>query len=112
MTDINFKVIGLTQQGFKPAGSTLEPAIFGFADLPEREAGTLLIQPPQFIGMRGYHKKSMCVIVFVLPLCYCIFTNKEPVCILHRATAAPTRAAVKLAGYFGIGLTDFKFVCV
>ena len=43
MTSINFKVIGLTRPGFKAAGSGLEPAIFGFLNLPEQEAGTLLI---------------------------------------------------------------------
>ena len=32
---INFKVFGLTQPGFEPAGSRLETATFGFPDLPE-----------------------------------------------------------------------------
>ena len=36
-----FKVFELTQSGFESAGSRLEPAIFGFSDLPEEEAGTL-----------------------------------------------------------------------
>ena len=49
MTHINFKVIGLTQPGFKPTGSELEPAIFRFPDLPGREAGTLLIWPPRLV---------------------------------------------------------------
>ena len=30
-------------------GSELEPAIFRFPDLPKREAGALLIQPPQLV---------------------------------------------------------------
>ena len=42
MISINLKVAGLTQPGFKSAGSGLEPEIFWFPDLPEWEAGTLL----------------------------------------------------------------------
>ena len=33
--------------GSKTARSRLEPATFGFSDLPEREAGALLIQTPR-----------------------------------------------------------------
>ena len=42
MASINFKVIDLTQSGFKATGSGLEPAVFGFPDQPEWEAGALL----------------------------------------------------------------------
>ena len=42
-------VIGLTRPGFEPVGSRLEPVIFGFPDLPEWEAVTLLIQPPRLV---------------------------------------------------------------
>ena len=45
MTSIDFKVIGLTRHGVKPAGSGFEPARFRFPDLPAWEADTLLIQP-------------------------------------------------------------------
>ena len=45
-TSINFKVISLIRPGIKPAGSGFEPAIFGFPDFSEWEAGALLIQPP------------------------------------------------------------------
>ena len=44
MISINFKVIGFTRPGFKPAGSRAESTIFGFLDLPEQEADALLIQ--------------------------------------------------------------------
>ena len=47
MTNINFKV--MTRPGFEPAGSGLEPTIFGFPDLPEQEAGDLLIRPPSLV---------------------------------------------------------------
>ena len=50
MTSTKFKLIGLTQPGLKPAGSGLEPGIFGFPDLPEREVGALLIRPPQLVS--------------------------------------------------------------
>ena len=46
MTSINSKVIALTQPGFKAIGSEPEPTIFRFPDLPEQEAGTLLIRTP------------------------------------------------------------------
>ena len=46
MTSIYFKVIVLTQPGFENGRSGFEPAIFRFPDLPEREAVTLLLQPP------------------------------------------------------------------
>ena len=46
MTSINFKVFDLTQPGFEPV-AWLGPTIFGFPDLPEREARALLIWPPQ-----------------------------------------------------------------
>ena len=49
MTSINFKGIGLTRLGFKPAGSRLEPAIFEFADLPEPEADAIFFQPPRLV---------------------------------------------------------------
>ena len=42
LTHINFKVIGLTRPGF-------EPATFGLSDLPEREAGVLLIRPLRLV---------------------------------------------------------------
>ena len=40
---MNVKVIGLTQPGFKAAGSGLKPTFFGFPDIPEWDAGALLI---------------------------------------------------------------------
>ena len=46
MTSINFKVLSLTQLSFKPPTSGLERAIFGFPDLPKREAGALHIRSP------------------------------------------------------------------
>ena len=49
MTSLNFKGIGLTRPGSKPAGSGLEPVIFRFPDLPEREVVALLIWPPQLL---------------------------------------------------------------
>ena len=49
MTSTNFKVIGLTRPGFECMRSRFEPARFGFPDFPEREAGTLLIQPTRLV---------------------------------------------------------------
>ena len=58
MTSINFKVFALTRPGFKPMGSRLKPAIFRCPDLPERKAGTLLIQPPSLVSRRKRNKES------------------------------------------------------
>ena len=49
-TSINFEVFGLTRPGCEPVGSRLEPAIFGFPNLPEREVGALLIRPPRLVS--------------------------------------------------------------
>ena len=49
MTSLNFEVFGFTRPGFEPVGSGLEPMTFGFPNLPEREAGALLIQPPRLV---------------------------------------------------------------
>ena len=38
-----FKVIGLTQPGFEPAGSRFEPTGFGISDLPAQETDALQI---------------------------------------------------------------------
>ena len=53
VTSINFKAIGLTQQGFKPMKSGFKPARFRFPDLPEWEVGTLLIQPSQLVDSQA-----------------------------------------------------------
>ena len=49
MTSINFKVFGLTRPDLEPEGSRLDPVNFGFPDLPEWEAGALLIWPHQLV---------------------------------------------------------------
>ena len=61
MTSINFKVFGLTRPGFEPAGSGLEPVIFGIPNLPKREVGALLIQPVPIVVL---------IIMRTLPLLY------------------------------------------
>ena len=54
-----FKVIGLTQSGFKHTDCGLEPAIFVFSDSPERKTNLrfwevaesdLLIRTPQLVS--------------------------------------------------------------
>ena len=55
MTSINFNVFGLTQPGFEPTGSRLQLMIFGFPDLPEWEAGALLIRSPRVVSENELH---------------------------------------------------------
>ena len=59
MRSINFKVFGLTRPGFEPIGSSLKPTIFGFPDLPKREAGALLILPPWLAWCKGRSCRSV-----------------------------------------------------
>ena len=47
---MNLKVIGLTQSGLENARSRIATTTFGFPDLPEQEADTLLIRPFQLVG--------------------------------------------------------------
>ena len=54
MISIDFKVFGLTQPSFEHADSGLESVIFRFFDLPEWEAGALLIQPPRLATTIGH----------------------------------------------------------
>ena len=49
VTNINFKVIGLTRLGFGNVRSRFEPMTFKVPDLPEWELDALLIQPPQLV---------------------------------------------------------------
>ena len=65
MTSINVEVIGLTRPGFKAIGSRLEPPIFRFPDLPEQEAGALLIQPPGLVYYILLIKNTAYIYVFL-----------------------------------------------
>ena len=50
MTNINFKVIGLTQPWLETVRSAFEPVNFRFPNLSEQEAVALLIWPPQLVS--------------------------------------------------------------
>ena len=72
MTHINFKVIDLTRPGFKATNVGLEPMIFGFIDLPEREVGALLIQAPRLVRQNN-HEVNIIIMEQALPVLHMLF---------------------------------------